>query len=509
MLKILKSGAVVGLDAVEITIEVDVSRGMPAFIIVGLPDTAVQESRERVRAAIVNSEYELEPRRVTINLAPADLRKEGPAFDLPIAVGVLLATAQIGRQSKPGDYWLVGELSLTGEVKPVSGIISIAVAAAKQGCKGLILPAANAAEAAVVTELDVIPVDTLAQAADFLNGALKIEPAKGGNGSRADLVQDIDFSDVKGQLQARRALEIAAAGGHNLLMVGPPGSGKSMLAQRLPTIMPSLSRDEAIEVTKIYSVSSQITSGQGLIWKRPFRAPHHTISSAGLAGGGQNPRPGEITLSHRGVLFLDEMPEFAPSVLQVLRQPLESKSVTIARASGALTYPAEFMLVGAMNPCPCGYLGDRKRECECSISKIRSYRTRVSGPLLDRIDIHIEVPRLTRDELMGEASATETSADIRSRVLDAREVQTRRFGDSATLNSRMTARQMKTMCRLSKEIEDWLGRVIDRLSLSARGFDRVIRIARTVADLADREDIALADVAEAVQYRVLDRPRLY
>jgi len=508
MLEVVKSGAVVGLDAVEVTIEVDVARGMPGFTIVGLPDTAVQESRERVRAAVRNSEYEFLPGRLTVNLAPADLRKAGPAYDLPIAVGFLLASGQIKRRTGIDDFWLIGELSLTGEVKPVNGTLSIASAAVEAGCSGIIVPSANAREAAIVSGIDVIPVSSLAQAARFLSDEIVIEPASGDSLEPEQAGEQVDFSEIRGQLEARRALEIAAAGGHNVLMVGPPGSGKSMLAQRLPTIMPPLSIDEAIEVTKIHSLSGQSKQGRGLMRVRPYRAPHHTISAAGLAGGGKQPRPGEISLSHRGVLFLDEIAEFSQSVLQVLRQPVESKIVTISRASGSATYPADFMLVGAMNPCPCGYLGDRQKECECTIGRIRSYRSRLSGPLLDRIDMHIEVPRLSRVELMS-ASTGESSAAIKDRVVKARAAQATRFGSTTVLNGRMSAKQVRQACALSESIVAWLTRIVDRMALSARAYDRILKVARTIADIAGHEGIELADIAEAVQYRSAERQRAY
>lgn len=508
MLEVVKSAALAGLEAYEVQIEVDVARGLPAFNIVGLPDTAVQESRERVKSAIKNSEFELGPRRVVVNLAPADIKKEGPAFDLPIAIGVLLAHGHFVQRPETKEFWLVGELSLTGKVKPVKGILSIAIGAAKRGVKNLLVASKNASEAAAIRELKIIPVGNLYEAVQFLSGELEIKPRGSDEQKPKKVAGGLDFSEIKGQYQARRGLEIAAAGGHNMLMIGPPGSGKTMLAARLPTIMPPLTAEEAIEVTKIYSVSGRKSQEEGLIWQRPFRAPHHTISFAGLVGGGQKLKPGEVTLSHNGVLFLDELPQFGPRILQALRQPFEARKITISRAIGSLTYPASFMFIGAMNPCPCGYLGDEKRECGCPSGKIRTYRGRISGPLLDRIDMHVEVARLSKSDLM-QTRPGEASEPIEARVIKARDRQLSRFKDENVLNSRLSPGQVKDHCIVSKEAGDWLDTALDKLLPTARGYDRLLKVSRTIADLCGNEKIELADVAEAAQYRSFDRDVFY
>lgn len=500
------SASFYGMGGSQVKVEVDISSGLPCFSIVGLPDTAIQESKERVRSALVNSEFEFPLKRVVVNLAPADIKKEGPSFDLPIALAILKASAQL----KPvfGDeYIVVGELSLTGELRPVAGVLPLALLAKEKKLKGVVLPFFNAKEAAVVEGIEVVPLRHLLEAVSFFRGKLEYELVK------VDLKRyfhqnysyDVDFSDVKGQEQAKRALEVAAAGGHNCFLIGPPGSGKTMLARRLPTILPSLNLEEALEITKVYSISGLLKNHQPIITQRPFRSPHHTISPAGLAGGGQLPKPGEISLTHHGVLFLDEFPEFPKSALQILRQPLEEGEITISRASGSIRYPAQFTLVAAMNPCPCGFLGDAKRECVCTPAQIIRYRSKVGGPLMDRLDIQIEVPRLTREEVV-KVSSGESSKEIRRRVEKARLRQLKRFKKTKiSCNAQMKPKQINQFCQLSPQASYLLERAINELSFSARAYDKILKVALTIADLSESDCIKVEHIAEAIQYRSLER----
>jgi len=500
------SAAILGIEAYLVQVEVDVSRGLRAFTIVGLPDPAVQESKERVQTAIRNSQLDFPSRRITINLAPADVRKEGPAFDLPIALGILAATGQV-QPSSLERFVILGELSLDGSVRPISGVLPAALGARASGKEALMVPAGNGLEAAVVKDLEIYSVETLYEAVELLNGTTRPRPLEG-PALDLDLQApnyDTDFNDVKGQEHVKRALEVAAAGGHNSLLQGPPGAGKTMLARRLPTILPPLSLEEALEVTKLYSISGLLPADTALLKVRPFRAPHHTVSNAGLVGGGSIPRPGEVSLAHHGVLFLDELPEFRRDVLEVLRQPLEDGHVTLSRATTSLTYPARFTLVAAMNPCPCGYLGDSGRDCTCTPSQVRRYLMRISGPLLDRIDIHVEVPRLRQEDLIN-APQGEDSAAIRQRVVQARRIQQQRFaGRGFFCNAHMKPKDLRTYCSTSREARELLKNAITQLSLSGRAYDRILKLSRTIADLAGAEQIDVVHVAEAIQYRSLDR----
>jgi magnesium chelatase family protein len=499
------SAAVLGINAFIVDVEVDIQEGLPSFSTVGLPDAAVRESRDRVRAALVNSGYEFPAGRVTVNLAPAGLRKEGSGFDLAIAAGLLCAGGQMPPESGEG-LLMVGELSLDGSLKSAKGILPVALAARKRGCRAVIVPPVNAREAALVRGLKVYGAPTLTDVIFYLRGEGELSaPGDCGGEEVRECDDGLDFGDVRGQESARRALELAAAGGHNLLLTGPPGAGKTMMARRLPTILPPLSFEEAIQTTRIHSVAGLVTPEKPLIAQRPLRAPHHTVSYAGLAGGGSHPRPGEVSLAHNGVLFLDEFPEFSRSVLEVLRQPLEDGEVTLSRAALSLTYPARFMLVAAMNPCPCGYLGDGARGCRCSPREVWRYRGKISGPLLDRIDLNVEVPALEYRELMhGEAG--EASAVIRARVEKVRHLQRRRFvEEGTTCNAAMSAGQVRKHCRLDQGSDGLLKSAVERLGLSARGITRVLKVSRTIADLDAAGRIGAEHLAEAIQYRSLDR----
>ncbi len=501
------ASAVHGIDAITVTVETDVSDGLN-FYMVGLPDSAVKESQQRIEAALRSSGYRLPGKRIVVNMAPADLKKEGSAYDLAIAIGILGASGQISSDTV-GEYIILGELSLDGSINPVKGALPIAIQALKEKYKGVILPAQNAREAAVVNNIVVYGVSNIKEVIDIFNGTPTVAPTE--IDTRKEFFSgyesiDLDFADVKGQQNVKRAMEIAAAGGHNVILIGPPGSGKTMLSKRIPSILPPFTLRESLETTKIHSVAGTLPAGSALMTRRPFRSPHHTISDVALVGGGTYPQPGEISLAHNGVLFLDELPEFKRQVLEVLRQPLEEREITISRARSTVNYPAGFMLVASMNPCPCGYYNHPEKECTCAPGAVKKYLSRISGPLLDRIDLHVEVTPVPFKDLSMQTSG-ESSAQIRERVVKAREIQQQRFAQSPEIhcNAQMTSSKIRTYCVLDEASMTLLKKAMEKLGLSARAYDRILKVSRTIADLAGEEDIKASHVAEAINYRSLDR----